>query len=215
MTEQEGVIKYRLDYQHSALAKSIDVTEINAWRCILYRLQLIGRQADRYQGLGYGNISRRLAPDGEAFLITGTQTGHLPSLTRQHFALVDQASAQQNRLQAKGPSQPSSEALTHAVLYQQDPAIQAVIHVHSPTLWQHTMSLSLPHTAADIPYGTPAMAAAVEQILNSGKLTSSLFTMLGHQDGVIAFGSSIEAATLTLLGGLSRAIRIDLLQEEA
>ncbi len=206
MGGKEGVIKYRLDHRQSELASDIDFKELNAWRSILYQLKLIGRVAEKYDGLGFGNISRRLVPGGEAFIITGSQTGHLANLTEEHYALIHAASPQHNSIQSSGLCRPSSEALTHAGVYRLDPSIQAVIHVHSPELWQNTQRLQLPHIAANIPYGTPEMALAVTALFNSGQLAAlPIFSMLGHEDGIVAFGTSLITAANLLITMLVKA----------
>jgi ribulose-5-phosphate 4-epimerase/fuculose-1-phosphate aldolase len=209
MGEKEGVIKYQLHHQHCQLDAGQDVSELNAWRTLLYRLQLIGRIPEKYDGLSYGNISRRLVPGSEQFLISGSQTGHMPELNRLHYALIHQASPQQNTIYSSGLTQPSSEALTHAGVYQQNADIQAVIHVHSPELWYGTQSLHLPSIAANIAYGTPEMAQAVAELFVSGQLQSvGIFSMLGHEDGVVAFGPSLSAAACVLIEQLANAIAI-------
>ena len=105
---------------------------------------------------------------------------------------------------------PSSESLTHASIYAQDSNIQAVIHVHSPEIWNNTVALNLPHISADIPYGTVEMAIAVEQLFQSGNLQQiSLFTMLGHEDGVVSFGRNMQEAAWELIKYLSLAIGIE------
>lgn len=209
-SEQEGVVKYRLDHQHDELATDIDINEINAWRSVLYRLRLIGQIAEKYAGLGFGNISRRLVPGSPEFLITGTQTGHLPSLGKHDFALIEFASPQDNYIRSRGLSQPSSEALTHAGVYGQHLSIQAVIHVHCPELWHLSHELNLACTAADVPYGTPEMANAVARLFDSGQLqTRGLFSMLGHEDGIVAFGSTLAEAASLLIGQLAKALAIE------
>ncbi|MGZ4960021.1 MAG: class II aldolase/adducin family protein [Methylomonas sp.] len=206
MSEREGVIKYQLVHLPVGLPADIDIDELNAWRILFYRLNLIGQIPEKYDGLGFGNISRRLVPGSEQFVISGTQTGHLAKLTKQHYALIQSASPQHNRIVSCGLCAPSSEALTHASVYEQDPSIQAVIHVHSPTLWHNTLPLQLPHTAADVPYGTPEMARAVKDLFASARLDSlPLFSMLGHEDGIIAFGSSLTAAATVLITQLVKA----------
>jgi ribulose-5-phosphate 4-epimerase/fuculose-1-phosphate aldolase len=210
MAEQEGVIKYQLQHDDCALPAAIDIRQLNAWRSLLYKLDLIGQSADKYGGLGYGNISQRLTIGLPAFLITGTQTGHLASLESGHFAVVDSAEPLLNQLQSRGPSLPSSEALTHASVYCHQPSANAVIHVHCPQLWHNTQSLQLPSIGSEIAYGTVAMAHAVETLLKSGQLDKlSLFCMLGHKDGVVCFGKDLDEAANILLTQLSRAIAIE------
>ena len=210
MKEQEGVIKYQLNHTQQPIGHEFSFTEINAWRTIAVRLDLIGQIPERYDNIGFGNISQRLTPDSAQFIVSGTQTGHIEQLSPEHYCLIVKAEPQQNRLQSCGLCKPSSESLTHASVYAQNNAIQAVIHAHSPEIWKHTAALKLPHTTADIPYGTVEMAAAVERLFQSGQLTqTSLFTMLGHEDGVVSFGRNMQEAAWTLINYLSLAISIE------
>jgi len=210
MTEQEGVIKYRLDHHFMPLGSSIDIQTINAWRCLLNKLALIGQDPARYQGLGFGNISQRLQEGNNRFLITGTQTGRLAYLKREHFAMIKSANPKQNALESCGVSQPSSEALTHASIYQLDHTVHAVIHVHSPDIWRNTLKLNIPHTGAEVAYGSVKMTEAVEQLFLSGALKSyRIFSMLGHEDGIVTFGASLPEAAQTLITHLVEAIVIE------
>jgi L-ribulose-5-phosphate 4-epimerase len=210
MTEQEGVIKYQLKHKQQPVDPSFSITEINAWRTIFVRLDLIGQDPKRYDNIGFGNISQRIDPDSNQFLISGTQTGHIEQLSSENYCLVINAEPHQNRLQSCGLCKPSSESLTHASVYAQCNAIQAVIHAHSPEIWKHTAELGLPHTGAAVPYGTVEMATAVEQLFQSGMLKqTSLFTMLGHEDGVVAFGKNMQEAAWQLIKYLSMAIGIE------
>ena len=210
MHDQEGVIKYQLSHTSKLISNQIPLNEINAWRSILQRLKLIGQDSSRYDGYGYGNISQRISPASDQFIISGTQTGHLHLLNRQHYAVVEHASPELNQLTSYGNCKPSSEALTHAMVYHQNKDIQAVIHVHCPEIWQHTAHLKIPHTTQHIAYGTPAMATAVEQLFNHGELIKlPLFSMLGHEDGVVAFGNSLSQAAIVIITQLSRAIAIE------
>lgn len=209
-SELEGVIKYHLDHHICDLPSSVNINQINAWRSLLFRLKLIGQIPEKYHGLGYGNISQRLLPGKPAFLISGTQTGHLDRLNCQHFAIVEAASPKLNSLCSYGPSQPSSEALTHASVYLHEPKAQAVIHVHCPEIWHNTANLYLPHIQADIAYGSMEMADAVEHLLRSGGFKNKrIFSMLGHEDGIVCFGDSFNAAAQTLISELARALAIE------
>jgi len=211
MSEQEGVIKYRLQHRMCALPETLDISELNAWRTLLFQLDLVGCDVSRYQGLGFGNLSCRLKAGDDRFLITGTQTGHLRHLSREDFAIVESASPLSNAIDSCGPARPSSEALTHASVYQAQVETGAVIHVHSPALWRQTQALDLPHISSDIAYGSVDMAQAVQALLLSGRLRDlPLFSMLGHEDGIVAFGPSLAAAACTLLSQLAKAVAIEL-----
>jgi ribulose-5-phosphate 4-epimerase/fuculose-1-phosphate aldolase len=200
MKEQEGIIKYQLKHTQKLINEKFSLSEINAWRTIIFRLGLIGQNPDRYDNLGFGNISQRLNLQSSQFIISGTQTGHIEHLSPEHYCLVVKADPRKNRIESRGLYKPSSESLTHASIYAQADNIQAVIHVHSPEIWNNTVALNLPHIAADIPYGTVEMATAVEQIFQSGNLQqTSLFTMLGHEDGVVSSGGNMQEAAWELI----------------
>ncbi len=141
MKEPEGVIKYHLNHQNSPIDKRLSISEINAWRTIFFKLRLIGQFAERYEGYGFGNISQRITltnTNKVQFLISGTQTGHLESLSRHHYCSIQEACTQENRINSTGETKPSSEALTHASIYQQSKEIQSVIHIHCPKIWNNT-----------------------------------------------------------------------------
>lgn len=213
---QEGVIKFNLQYQATPAVPLPGWQAISAWRQLLCQLQLIGQDPQRYQGLGFGNISWRLppfetAPKQRPFAISGTQTGGLPQLLPQHYAQVLDYDPTGNYVLAQGPVKPSSEALTHGTLYALDPQIKCVIHVHSPQLWQQGAALGLPLTDAAVDYGTPQMAAEVARLLTDRRSRQlGIFVMGGHQDGVVAFGASAEEAGTILLRWLARALTIPL-----
>jgi hypothetical protein len=210
MKEQEGVIKYQLKHTQKPINEKLSLSEINAWRTIIFRLDLIGQDPERYDNLGFGNISQRFNPQSSQFIISGSQTGHIEHLSPEHYCLVVKADPRKNRIESCGLYKPSSESLTHASIYTRDSNIQAVIHVHSPEIWNNTAALNLPHISADIPYGTVEMAIAVEQLFQSGNLQqTSLFTMLGHEDGVVSFGGNMREAAWALIKYLALAIGIE------
>lgn len=213
MINQEGVIKYLLNHQYVAIEEHISIAAINAWRTLFFKLELIGQLKRRYDGYGFGNISQRLIPVNlktVQFIISGTQTGNIESLSRHHYCAVLEANPDKNSLKSVGKTQPSSESLTHACIYQQNSAIQAVIHVHSPEIWLNSRELELPCTSAQVEYGTPEMAKAVKDLFDTTSLQNTgILSMLGHQDGIIAFSDSIEKAALLLIKVFSRAIAIE------
>lgn len=214
MAHEEGLIKFRLDYTPAAALPAAEVRRLSAWRKVMKLLGLIGQDPARYDGYGFGNISHRLEPFGappaqRRFLISGTQTGHLPDLGPEHYALVTACYPSENRLVAEGPVKPSAESLTHGAVYAVDPALRWVIHVHSPQLWQRAKALKLPVTRPGVPYGSPEMAAEVAQLLHEPDVRQlGLFSMGGHEDGLVAFGQTAEEAGTILLKFLARAFEL-------
>lgn len=213
MTEQEGVIKYRLDHRWSDPPETALIRSLNAWRELLRKLGLIGQDPARYAGVGFGNLSRRQVNSqgarAPAFLISGTQTSHLARLEPKHYVWVRECDTRHNRILAEGPIHPSSEALTHGAIYAAAPELTYVFHAHCPAIWRHARVLGVALTAADVPYGTPAMAAEVRRLLAAAEVRrSGALAMDGHEDGVISFGPSAEAAGCAMLALLARALEL-------
>ncbi len=194
MADTEGVIKYQLEFTRS-LPITADVQELNTWRSILHGLELIGQNPSRYLGYGFGNISCRAPQNAGQFIISASQTGAIAHLTSQHYSLVEYCDIDNNRVCASGSLPPSSEALTHAMVYQTLPSTQCVMHVHDPRLWRFGLDQGLPQTGADTEYGTLQMAREVRDLFSNSKLPElGVLFMAGHEDGLLSFGDSIEQA---------------------
>lgn len=206
MNEQEGVIKYQLDHQIHEI--DFDVTELISWRTLLYKLELINQRTDKYGGLSYGNISYRLTPEADQFVISASQTAYSAHTTRQDYVLITEYNIKQNSMKSIGVKQPSSEALTHAAIYQSNSAVQAVIHVHSPLIWTQSHQLKLPCIDAHIDYGSVAMAEAVSA-LAADYPDGTVFSMLGHEDGVVVCGHTLSSSCHLLIEILVKAIKLD------
>lgn len=208
----EGVIKYQLEYIRQPVELINNFDTLNTWRTIMFKLGLIGCDPHRYSGYGFGNISHKLknkipSPVPSPFLISGTQTGHLLNLEKDQYVLVTKADCCKNQITAEGMVKPSSEALTHAAVYAADPDINWIIHVHSPAIWKYTSHLSVPYIDSTIPYGSTEMANAVKQLLSQESARQQgIFSMLGHQDGIVSFGSTAEQAGLTIIKYLALAL---------
>lgn len=214
MQTAEGVIQYHLEHTPAPPRTWPQLGALHAWRTLLFRLELVGQGAARYGGLGYGNLSVRLQATGSGvvppFLITATQTGHLPVLEPEHYTVVRYADPSHNWLRAEGPARPSSEALTHAAVYAADGSVEAVIHVHSPQIWCRWQELGLAAVPMGIGYGTPEMARAVGAYVASppGR-TAPILVMRGHEDGVVCWGETLEAAGLELVRVWTRAVALE------
>ena len=199
MAEQEGVIKFSLNFTPSEQSRQIDV-ELHAWRALLHGYGLIGQVPHRYEGFGFGNLSQR---EAIGFSITATQTGGRQSLSDTDYAWVTAWSLEQNALSATGLTPPSSESLTHAAIYEAQPEVRFVFHIHSPDLWTDRAILELPETAAEIPYGTVEMALALKALAaNLGD--EGIAAMAGHEDGIVSWSKSAVGAGLLLMNGLQR-----------
>jgi len=193
--EKEGVVKYTAQHETARLTFPPEMGELMSWRRQLRALELIGADP---QGIGYGNLSIRLYAS-PTFLITSSQSSGLTEVDQQHFARVTVVDLDKNLLRSVGERPPSSEALTHAALYQVNGAIRAVVHVHSNAIWAAWRD-RLPTTKDDVLYGTPEMGYEMLRLHKRKALGGQgVIVMGGHQDGVIAFGPSVGDAAGEIL----------------
>jgi ribulose-5-phosphate 4-epimerase/fuculose-1-phosphate aldolase len=192
----EGYIKYQSRWTHGDAPDIEAANLLEQWRRPLYEAGLIGHYEDL--GIGYGNISVRCGDAGQ-FLISGTQTGHLPVTNESHYSLVTGYDLTGNSVNCTGPVQASSEAMTHAAIYELDPGIGGIVHVHSKLLWREYLD-KLPTTDPAVAYGTPDMAREFTRLYAEGGFKESgLAVMAGHDEGLISFGASLEEAATRML----------------
>lgn len=196
MTIDEGVIKYQSFWTKAPAAHAAAAEELETWRQPLYAAGLIGEYAEH--GIGYGNISIRCGEPGQ-FLISGTQTGHLARTDKSHYALVTSWSVHGNLVCCVGLVQASSEAMTHAAIYQLDQHIGAIVHVHNRDLWNKYLH-NLPTTDPDVRYGTPEMANEFRRLYRDTDFRKSqLAVMGGHEEGLLSYGATLEEAAKKVL----------------
>ena len=207
MAEAEGVIQFNCCLAAPGAELPHDLAQpLLAWRAVLRRLRLIGQAAQRYGGLGYGNLSRRVPGAARGFLITASQTSGLAEAGVEHLVWVRRWDLGRFRVEAEGALPPSSESLTHAMLYAADPQVSWVLHGHCPEIWQNAKAAGLAAIGADVGYGSPRMAEAVAALLRANRTRPLVFVTLGHEDGVFACGGSAEATGGALVAALGRAL---------
>ena len=203
MTIDEGYIKYTSDWTPGPAPDDAATKLLDTWRRPLYEAGLIGHYDDL--GVGFGNISVR---HGDQFIISATQTGHLAVTDGNHYALVTGYDIEANSVSSIGPAKASSEALTHAAIYELDDNIGAVVHVHNKPLWQQLKG-RVPTTSADVSYGTPEMAREFTRLYAETDFPSlGIAVMAGHEEGIVTFGVTLEEAArraLSLVDSVSQA----------
>jgi L-ribulose-5-phosphate 4-epimerase len=188
---KEGYIKFQCTRINSNLVT--DINEINKWRNKLYYLNLIGMYKN---GIGFGNISVR---NKNGFIITGSKTGGIEKLTKEHYTRVIGYNFGKNNLVCIGKIDASSESLTHAAIYQSDLNINAVIHIHNLRLWNNLKN-KIPTTSEQVEYGTPEMAEEISRLYKETDVKKKkILVMGGHKEGIISFGKSLNEAGNVLL----------------
>ncbi|MEG4218233.1 class II aldolase/adducin family protein [Microcoleus sp. Pol14C6] len=186
----EGVVKYRCDWEEADPVAARNIADLMDWRDRLHAWGLIGVYEN---GIGFGNVSVRLGNSCQ-FVISGTQTAHLRTLGPEFYCTVTEFDLEQNFLGCRGPVQASSESLTHGALYLQREDVGGIIHVHNPKLWQQLL-FKIPTTRKEIPYGTPQMALEMFRLFEEENLAErKILAMAGHEDGIICFGRTVDEA---------------------
>ena len=61
MSHEEGVIKFKMEYQVAPALPAAALRELNAWRRILVLLEMIGQTPARYEGVASSLQVRRRA----------------------------------------------------------------------------------------------------------------------------------------------------------
>ncbi len=193
--QPEGVIKFEAIWRQTPPLPANQLRELIHWRQTMYHAGLIGQDE---QGIGYGNISQRIQPV-ESFVISGSGTGRLAAVGPEHFCTVEKVELHRNRLWCSGPVIASSESMSHAAVYQGWQEAKGVVHVHHETLWQSLLT-RYPTTDPTAAYGTVAMAASIETLVNLPQTQRlGVIVMAGHRPGLLAFGQTLAQACQTLL----------------
>lgn len=194
---KEGYIKFKAHWTKTKPFPMSTLHDLNDYRQRLYAKHLIGAYKN---GIGFGNISCA-APNSPAFFITGSATGNIETLDNRHYSLVTAFDIDKNELYCEGPVIASSESMSHGVLYQYCPEVKAIIHIHHLGLWKHLMH-QIPTTAINASYGSPEMAHSIIDLLQNTNLRKiKAFVMQDHEEGIFAFGESLEEA-FNVLNGL-------------
>jgi L-ribulose-5-phosphate 4-epimerase len=194
LPRDEGYVKFSQQRQPGPPLHPRLWQELEAARAVLYAAGLVGMYPD---GIGFGNVSwipKTEASPGLPFVVSGTQTGHKPALDGSDYVLVRRADIAANTVYCSGPVDASSESLTHAAVYAAQPEARCVLHVHHAGHWERLLHRA-PTTSPHVPYGTPEMAFEVARLFDQEDLArAGLFAMAGHEEGLVAFGSSTAEA---------------------
>ena len=191
---ETGVIKFTTRRLGPAASEFSGLDELNHYREKLIRTRLLGRDE---HGVGFGNVSLR-SPGETGFYITASGVGDRAILNPNDVVQVTSWDFSTNLVEFRGTSDPSSESLTHAAVYESDETIHAVIHPHQLSLWQRLLAAG-EATSGSAEYGTPAMANAVKEFVIARRGRPLLFAMNGHEGGLLCCGPDLESMCSRLL----------------
>lgn len=189
----EGVIRFKYNMTEETSAQTIKHYEdIEFYRRLLYPTKVIGY--DPELEVGYGNMSKRA--NNLEFVITASQTGHIPELLTKHYVHIKSCHPAKMQIDAIGFMAPSSEALTHYSIYEARPDINHVFHCHHEQIWQYMIDNDYPAIEENIEYGTLEMAEAVKDLVS--KDHQGLFVMKGHHSGFVSYSMDGRAASRSI-----------------
>ena len=178
------------------------------WRDKLFANRLIGvYKSGKMKGIGYGNVSKRIEWDTKkGFVITGSQTGQIAKLPCEKYCFIEEYSIGENFVRALGKIKPSSEALSHASIYEQNEKINAVVHSHSKKIFAASKKLGLPYTSEKASYGSVALARELAKAFEEFNLGGEgIIVTLGHEEGVFSWAESIGRASEIIISTLEKA----------
>lgn len=196
----EGAVKFNCYWKQTGSIISDEQYEIiNYWRDVLYNMDLIGAYEN---GVGFGNVSMRMAKNSKKFIITGSSTGEISELEPGHYVRVDSFNIDNNAVQCTGPLKASSESLTHAAIYSADPDVNAIVHVHNLDMWNHLIH-EAPTTNPSMDYGTVGLANDILRLFSeSDVIEKRIIIMAGDRAGILTFGNDVDEAVNVLLSYL-------------
>ena len=153
----DGVIKYSIEHKREDTPTFSGYEQLEALRTRLFSLGLIGEK----EGIGYGNLSMR-HEGSKSFFITATQTGRELTLSGEYYTYISDYDFNTFKVISQGAHKPSSEALSHAMIYAIDDRITTVIHIHSLALWNFMKAKNNLATTAE--YGTARMVEEIAEL---------------------------------------------------
>ncbi len=208
--EQEGVIKFCCEHEYCLLEdiahlKNKELYELfeklDALRTKLFDRGYIGVNDE---GIGYGNISLRMAFDETSqnhFLISSSGSGGVRELGLSGYSLVHAVDIEKNTIYSQGEKKASSESMSHAAIYmesarnfsaQANEFVQFVVHIHHAPLFNALcQEEDIPCTAKEVTYGSVEMAKAIMELM-SKKPVENVILMRGHEEGILFYASTVD-----------------------
>lgn len=183
--EIHGGVKFRVDFLSAAVPADARLEELKWWCAEFHRRNF----APPYGEFSQGNLSFRIRPGDNAFIITGSQVGWKDRITDDRFVTVHGCDMETGAVSASGTRDPSSESMLHFAIYRSRQDVQAVFHGHSREILRCVdRPADIPETAEKQPYGSIELARGVMDVMGNAD-----FVIL-KKHGFISLGRSMDEA---------------------
>lgn len=191
-------VKFRVEFLSRAVPADARLEELKAWCAEFHRRNF----APPYGGFSQGNLSFRIRPGEDAFIITGSQVGWKDRLDDERFVTVHGCDMERGIVHASGTRDPSSESMLHFAVYRARRDVQAVFHGHSREILRCVdRPADIPETGAPHPYGSLELARGVLDVLGSADF------VIMKRHGFISLGRSMEEAGRRAIDVHQRCLR--------
>lgn len=199
MAEEYSGVKFRSVVKDAPPPSDKRLDELRLWCKTFHERNL----TPPYPGGSYGNLSFRIKPGDNSFIITGTSIGLKDALDDSSFVKVTSCKSDKKIVYAEGKRCPSSESMLHYSIYNARPYVQAVFHGHAKEFLANAVNLNCPETATIEPYGSIELVNSVLAILGY----QNFFIIKNH--GFISLGNSMKETgerCIELLNGYYNSI---------
>ena len=109
-------VKFATEFLSAAVPADVRLEELKTWCAEFHRRNF----APPYGEFSQGNLSFRLRPGENAFVISGSQVGWKDSLTDDKFVTVHRCDLERGMVYASGTRDPSSESMLHFAIYREE-----------------------------------------------------------------------------------------------
>jgi ribulose-5-phosphate 4-epimerase/fuculose-1-phosphate aldolase len=182
--EIHGGVKFATEFLSAAVPADVRLEELKTWCAEFHRRNF----APPYGEFSQGNLSFRIRPGEDAFIISGSQVGWKNSLTDDRFVTVLGCDMEKGIVFASGTRDPSSESMLHFAIYRTRKDVEAVFHGHSREILLCVNKLNLPETPEKAPYGSIELVRSVMQVLGDANF------ILIQKHGFISLGATMKEA---------------------
>ncbi|NOX85052.1 MAG: class II aldolase/adducin family protein [Chlorobi bacterium] len=191
----EGV-KYNTEYISEIVPADNRIDELRKWCRIFHEKEL----APHYPGGTHGNMSFRVNPEKDIFIITAARTSFAEELSPEAFFTVTAVDLKNAVVYVSGSKtrEPSSETLLHFAIYRERSDVMAILHGHCKTITQHAEKLGIVTTKEFVEPGTVKVVDSVLEVLDN----HHFIEMKGH--GFLSLGKSINEAGLLAMEMLKK-----------